>query len=153
MAFLSMKLIVAILIIFVLPAHAVGLVTERQLSFGEFAIQRNNTVSSLTVPVSGNSYSTNALRVIRQGNTGLLRIVELPPYTQITLTPILPAEGSHAFGSSKFFITNLEFPTNISSDGMGVASFPLGGTLETSGDGGTYYDGDYSFVIYLDITY
>lgn len=152
MAFLLMKSVVLFLLILVMPAHA-GLVTDRQLSFGEFAIQRNNTVSSLTVPMSGNSYSTNALRVIRQGESGLLRYIELPPYTEISITPILPAEGVHAFGGSKFFITNLEFPTNISSNGTGVASFPLGGTLETSGDGGTYYDGDYVFAIYLDVTY
>lgn len=151
--FYFMRLILAILILFASPLKAAGLVTDRQLSFGEFAIQRNNSVSSLTVPLSGNSYSTNALRVIRQGHSGLLRLVELPLYTQISITPILPAEGTHAFGSSKFFITALDFPTNISSNGMGVASLPMGGTLETSGDGGTYYDGDYSFVIYLDVTY
>jgi hypothetical protein len=127
---------------------------QRPLSFGTIAIRHNLSVSTLTIPAVGNSFSTNALHIVQQGQPAEWVFSGYPAFTTLNISPVLPIDSSNGVGSNpQFKLTNLDIPSQVTVNGIGVASVVVGATLETSGTGGQYIDTDYQFVIFLNVTY
>lgn len=127
---------------------------QRPLKFGTIAIRHNLSVSTLTIPAVGNSFSTNALHIVQQGQSAEWVFSGYPAFTTLNITPVLPIQSNNAIGSNpQFTLTNLDIPSQVTVNGIGVASVFAGATLATSGTGGQYIDTDYQFVIFLNVTY
>jgi hypothetical protein len=131
-----------------------GLFVQRPLNFGTISIKHNVSVSTLTVPAVGNSSSTNAIAIVQQGQSGEWVFSGYPAFTTLNLSPVLPVDSANSIGATpQFTLTHLELPTQVTTNGIGVASVFVGATLATSGTGGQYTDTDYQFVIFINVTY
>lgn len=129
-----------------------GAVSEEQaLSFGNFAIADNSTVSSIVIPYSGaNPTYTNKIYPLVHGQRGIYRLSAFPAFTPLTVT-------INNFSLQRISSTNLNIETfthdTIVTDGAGSALMYLGATLKTTGDSGTYGDGNYTGNINITISW
>lgn len=122
---------------------------EQALSFGNFAIGSNSTVSTLTVLTNGSiPQGTNKIYPISLAQPGRYRLSSFPVANFSPLT-ISIADFSLQLGSRPelLFVTDLVFPSIISTNAGGEAFLDVGATLKTSGTGELYRDGPYRGVI------
>jgi hypothetical protein len=123
------------------------------LSFGKIAIASNASVSTTTVRRNGTQLSTNKIFVVEAGRPAIIQLTDFPIYTTMTLTANTPVTSSMAYGGSEqFTVTALEMASTIKTDNLGQTNFLIGGTLATSGGGGSYFN-DAPYDIYIDIEF
>ncbi|MBU3016729.1 DUF4402 domain-containing protein [Paraglaciecola agarilytica] len=129
-------------------------ITEENLSFGVFAIKNNSSISELSVSANGRTSTTNSIRVLRGGQAAQIRLVNYPLYTRLFISAILPQSSTVFAGmTEQFSINHVDMPETVITNYLGEAIFPLGATIETSGNGGAYLDTTYNFRLMLTVNY
>ncbi|MFT6952136.1 MAG: hypothetical protein ACJAUL_003296, partial [Paraglaciecola sp.] len=117
------------------------LVVEEPLSFGTFAISNNSSISTITVSSNDRSSSNNVIHILYPGQAGQLRLVNYPPYTRLYITAVLPQQSTVFVGlTEQFTLSQVDMPDSVITDSLGEANMRLGGTLASSGNGGSYLD-------------
>ncbi|MBI2235143.1 MAG: DUF4402 domain-containing protein [Micavibrio aeruginosavorus] len=126
--------------------------TSQAMSFGTFAV-RNNTAQHMIVidPITGNGTYDAALLEIDPVQRGIYVMEGLPPNTPITLiftnATLTPSGPGPSFSVSDFT------DNSPVSDAAGDATFLVGATLRTSGNGQHYNSDSYSGTFDLQIAY
>lgn len=129
-------------------------VVEEPLSFGIFAISKNSSVSTVSVSANDRASRSNAIQILYPGQAGQLRLVNYPPYTRLFLSAVLPQESTVFVGiTEQFTLTQVDMPLSVITDSLGEAAIRVGGTLESSGNGGAYLDTTYNLNLMLTIVY
>ncbi|MBF0218372.1 MAG: DUF4402 domain-containing protein [Gammaproteobacteria bacterium] len=129
-------------------------VEDQRLDFGTFAIISNNAVSTLAVEATGHSVATGAIRLIEPGEPGIYRLLDYPPGQVLTISvnaglmTIPGVSSGPVMAISQFY-----YPAVVIADINGDAQLVVGGMLQTSGDGQSYYDADYRSVLNIIISY
>jgi hypothetical protein len=128
---------------------------EVDLYFGDLAITSNTSVSSTTITRNGSISNTGNIFVISQGTPGEYTISDTTPFVALNLSITLPVDSSASFpGTEQLRLSAVDMPSQVTPDSSGSVTFRIGGTIETSGNGGTYLNkGTYPFIIELDVTY
>ncbi|MBU0912293.1 MAG: DUF4402 domain-containing protein [Gammaproteobacteria bacterium] len=119
--------------------------------FGDIAVTSTAVVSTVTVPLSGPSWSDGAIHIIKPGQAGLYRLTEFVPFRYINITPMMPQVSDPITTSDGFELVSVDMPSQLSTDSNGTAMLPIGGVLRTrttTGEG--YFNTTYH--IYLTIT-
>lgn len=126
-----------------------------QLYFGEMVIKSNTTVSSTTITRQGRVSNTGEIFLISIGNPGEYTLSDMNPFETVNLSANLPVDSIAPYpGTEQLTITAVDMPASLTADINGEATFKLGATLETSGNGGTYSNpASFPFIIELDVTY
>ncbi|WP_102795100.1 hypothetical protein [Bowmanella denitrificans] len=143
------------LLVFFSSGLKADLLTDANFYFGRIAITNNSIVSTTTVPVNGNQTSTNHILVIEPGQPGVYTLTDLPPFANVSVSADVPAFSSSPLpGTEQFTITAVDIPSTLKADATGSVQFKMGGTIATSGTGGSYVSpADYMIVININITY
>ena len=142
-----------------LPIHSYAFETVTQvdkLSFGSIAVLDNTTTSEITVDTQGRMTYSNDIRILDLGKPAYFVLFDYPIYTQLfTAASVLSAETvSSIYGSQQFTLINVTTASSVTTNGTGMAEVIIGGTLQTSGNGGgKYYDGNYTATLQLTISY
>jgi len=128
---------------------------EVDLHFGELAITSNASVSSTTIRRNGTTSNTGTIFVIANGTPGEYTISGATPFVALNLSITLPVDSSAAFsGTEQLRLSAVDMPSVVTPNSNGEVTFKIGGTLQTSGNGGTYLNpATYPFIIPLDVTY
>jgi hypothetical protein len=139
-------------VLLLLPAVARTEVQQIQpLSFGKIAIASNSSVSTTTVRRNGSQSSTHKIFIVQKGQPASIQLADFPIFTTIHLSAITPVTSSMPYGGSEqFTLTALDMPESIKTDNSGRANFYIGGTIATSGMGGSYFNGA-SYDLYIDL--
>ncbi len=123
--------------------------------FGTIAIPDNGSESVLYFPRSlRNSSVSGSLAVVSVGTPGRYRLSGLTPSTSVEVTietDLLVNELADA--SRTLSVTSYDLDDRFVTNVFGELELQIGGTLETSGTGGTYPDGPYSATTRLLATY
>ena len=118
-------------------------ITEEQpLSFGSFAIGKNDAVSTLKIPhASGIPTATYKMFPLTRGQPGIFRLTAYPAFSplMINITNFQLNLGA----SPILYIEDFTFDP-VNTNAAGEAILTIGATLKTSGLGGNYGDGNYS---------
>lgn len=151
----SMRKVLTYSLLLVTGSAYADLIIEQHFYFGKIAIPDNNSVSTVTIPVTGTPTSTSKILIIEPGHPGVYTLTEFSPYTTISLSADIPAYSNSPIpGTQQFIITALDIPTSIKTDSTGSVQFKIGGTLSTSGLGGTYQGpASYSININIDLNF
>lgn len=128
---------------------------EVDLYFGELAITSNASVSSTTIRRNGTTSNTGTIFVIAVGNPGEYTISGATPFVALNLSIPLPVDSSATFpGTQQLRLSAVDMPSVVTPNTSGEVTFKIGGTLQTSGNGGTYLNpATYPFIIPLDVTF
>lgn len=153
-ALLRIRLITLCLFFTASSASAASLITDTELYFGELAIPRNNSISTVSLTRTGRSNSTGSVFILTIGTPGEYTLANLPPYTRVGLSVTLPVNSNTSFPTPPLRITALDMPSAINTDATGSADIIIGGTLSTSGTGEAYVSSaTYPFYIPLELTF
>ena len=121
---------------------------------GTFAIIGNSVKSSISISVNDRASRTNSIQIISSGQAGQFRLINYPPYTRLLITPLLPQITSVFAGTTEqFTLTEIDIQNSVITDSSGEASIRVGGTLESSGNGGSYLETIYNLNIMLSVNY
>lgn len=128
---------------------------EVDLYFGELAITSNASVSSTTIRRNGTTSNTGTIFVIAVGAPGEYTISGATPFVALNLSISLPVDSSATFpGTEQLRLSAVDMPNVVTPNNSGEVTFKIGGTLQTSGNGGTYLNqATYPFIIPLDVTF
>lgn len=136
-----------------LPAAA-GLVVEQALDFGTIVITDNNSVSQLTIPMSGNATSSNKIYITRQGQAAQLRFFSYPAFTVLSFAPVFPVQSTNGVGATQeFTLSQILMPPTATTNATGEVLVKMGAVLQSSGSGLQYQNTDYQFAISIVVTY
>lgn len=129
------------------------IVVEQPLNFGKIAISSNSFVSTTTLRRNGSQSSTDKIYVVEKGSPAILSFSNFSPFITLSIDENTPVSSSMAYpGTQQFTVTTLDIPPQVKMDSSGMGSLLFGGTLATSGLGGTYY-ADVPYVIYIDLEF
>jgi hypothetical protein len=134
------------------PASCRAAITEEQpLSFGSFAIAKNDAVSTLIVPhVGGIPRATYKLFPLTRAQPGHYRLTAYPAFTPLMINI---SDFQLNLGASPIlYIEDFTFDP-VNTDASGAALLKIGATLKTSGLGGTYGDGGYSGTLNITVSW
>lgn len=130
-----------------------NVVMVKPLSFGKIAVISNSSVSSTSIRRNGSQTSTEKILVIEQGSPAVIQLSSFPIFNTISLTSNVPVSSTMPYsGSQQFTLAALDMPATIKVDGLGEAVLIIGGTLTTSGLGGTYYN-EAVYDVYFEIEF
>lgn len=148
------KRIIILLFLVVAIPHARAAITETQaLGFGEFALSNNAASHQLVVSPAGVISKDQEIKIISDPQEGVFEVSGFPPSTpliiNITFDNLMSGMGGAAFTISD----PTTFPPTVVTDPLGGATFNVGATLNTSGDGGFYYDSDYNGIMTVSVNF
>ena len=134
-----------------------GVTTIEKLNFGTLAIVDNTVQSDISISSATNQISiTNGFRVLVPGNRAEFLLTSNPNYTPVytTATVLVAETTSLTPPSEQFTLINVESTPSATTDGTGLATIYVGGTLRSSGSGtGQYFDATYTATYKLDINF
>ena len=147
-----------LVILFILSSLSIaGVTTIEKLNFGTLAIVDNTTPSDITINSATNQIIiTNGFRVLLPGNRAEFLLTNYPNYTPVfTTATILVAETTSLTPpSEQFTLINIESTPSTTTNGTGLATIYVGGTLRSSGSGtGQYFDAIYTATYELEINF
>ena len=135
-----------------IPFTGWAAITEEQpLSFGSFAIAKNDAVSTLMVPhVGGIPIATYKLFPLTRAQPGRYRLTAYPAFTplMINITNFQLSLGA----SPLLYVEDFTFDP-VNTDAAGTALLKIGATLKTTGLGGSYGDGAYSGTLNITVSW
>lgn len=131
-------------------APAQGLLEQETLSFGILAVPSNSVVSALTLAPDGSVTTSGDLFVLQAGTAGRYQATGFTPGVELAVEIIVTPLFRDVDASRYLTITALDYPETITTNGAGGATFSVGATLQTTGNGFPYIADDYSAT--LDIT-
>jgi len=136
-------------------AQAFIFTEEIPLNFGEMVITSNASVSSTTLARNGAVTNSGSIFLITEGTPGEYTISDTTPYVALNLSITLPVDSSSTFpGTEQLRLSAVDIPAVVTPDGSGSVTFRIGGTIQTSGNGGPYLNpATYPFIIDLEVTY
>lgn len=127
---------------------------QQRLSFGTLAITSNLSVSRFTYPRTGVNTSIDGQFVsIATGSPGSYLFTGFPAYTSLSVTLNTSTLAATGNGISELLsVDNYDF-TELTTDAQGEAELALGARLNSSGNGGSYFDAPYSGSTVLRVDY
>lgn len=129
---------------------------EQKLTFGKVVIIDNDSVYQMIIQPDGQISSDSQIAIITPGKAGRYLLYDLPANTPLNLeissTPVASGFNNGVYDALFSFVLFLK-QSNISTNSLGEANVEVGGVLKTSGDGKTYFDGEYYQVNQLIINY
>lgn len=125
------------------------------LSFGKIAISDNSIVSTLAISRNNTIQSSNNIHVIIPGEAAEILVDNIGANIALNINATVTNDFAHelGLGGAAFTLNSLDYQPTIITDSFGRKVFRLGASLQTSGLGGSYIDGNHSATITLDITY
>jgi len=144
--------------LFLLPSLSMaGVTTIDKLNFGTLAIVDNATTSDISINSATNQILiTNGFRILVPGNRAEFLLTSYPNYTTVyTTATVLVAETTTLTPpSEQFTLISVESTPSAVTDGTGLATIYVGGTLRSSGSGsGQYLDAVYTATYELNINF
>ena len=134
-----------------------GVTIIDKLDFGSLAIVDNTTTSDISISSATNQIIiSNGFRILMPGTRGEFLLTGYPNYTPVyTTASVLVAETSSLTPpSEQFTLIAIESTPSVTTDGTGLATFYVGGTLRSSGSGsGQYFDAVYTATYKVDINF
>lgn len=145
--FLYLTLSAFLLIALFIPANQITahphISESQELSFGVFAVRRNDAVYEITVDINDN-VTHDAVGIVLGPTAPQRAEYELRDQMPNTILDISLTDATlTAGGAASFTITNYTH-NNTSTDAGGDATVLIGATLRTSGDGTKYPTGNYT---------
>lgn len=129
---------------------------EQQLLFGTIVIGNDNRVSTITMTADGKTSTTSSALVLTPGQPAIYNVYDFPPFKQLYITVTISTEetSNGSTDSNQFLLKEIYAPKYITTDGNGMASFNVGGTLASIvGNGKRYYDSSYKANYYISVDY
>lgn len=137
-------------LLYTAPCRA-AITEEQPLSFGSFAIAKNDAVSTLKVPhVGGIPIATYKLFPLTRAQPGHYRLTAYPPFTPLMINISNFQLGLGA--SPLLYVEDFTFDP-VNTNASGTALLKIGATLKTTGLGGTYGDGGYSGTLNITVSW
>ena len=147
------RLFLVLLLCFI-PQLQAALEEVTKFHFGDIAITSSAVTSTITVPLSGPSWSDGAIHIIKPGQAGLYRLTEFVPFRYINITPMMPQISDPIVTSDGFELISVDMPSQLSTDSNGTAMLPIGGVLRTRNvTGQGYYNSTYHIYLTISIDY
>ena len=148
--FSHLFLIVITCTFFYSKAYA-AITQEQPLSFGSFAIGKNDAVSTLKIPHAGGiPTATYKMFPLTRGQPGIFRLTAYPAFSplMINITDFQLSLGA----SPLLYVEDFTFEP-VNTNAAGEAILKIGATLKTSGLGGNYGDGGYSGTMNITVSW
>ncbi|MBF0472060.1 MAG: DUF4402 domain-containing protein [Gammaproteobacteria bacterium] len=141
-------------------------ITEvNRLSFGKIVVLDNSEVSTVTIYADGRQpKSSGDIVILDEGTHAIYQLFDFPPLQVVSIRVTGGIMYTGVLGGSKGNFTLSDFtlpgtvggeinPPTARTDANGDLTLLIGATFSTSGDGRTYYDGDYSATVDILVTY
>ncbi|WDE12072.1 DUF4402 domain-containing protein [Thalassomonas haliotis] len=152
---LTKKTNLLLLFLLAFPAGATVTLIE-PLSFGTIAVLDNSVASDITISQTDQTTIVNHIRVIEPGRAAEFVLTDLPGnvqvFTSATVTQMVTTTVDPA-PTEQFTLVSVDTAPSVTTDGTGYASIKVGGTLRTSGNGGSYVDVQYRASLQLTFNY
>lgn len=145
------KFILLLLITLFSTTSNATIVEEQPLGFGEFAIAKNDAVSTLRIRHDGgNQIATYKILPLAFGQPGIFQLSNYPVFTplMITVSNFVLQLGA----APDLLIEDFTFDP-VTTNGNGEATLVIGATLKTTGTGTNYGDGNYTGVMNIVINW
>lgn len=125
------------------------------LSFGKIVVAGNVQKSSLTVSKNYTSSSTNSIYVITPGQPAEVLVENIGANVALNVSVTVLSDFSHdlAVPTGALSLASLDYLPVVTTNAYGQAVMRIGGVLETSGDGSSYVDGNYSATVEIMINF
>lgn len=130
-------------IVLISTAHAQKITENQPLRFGKIVLIDNNAPRQIELFPSGTYSADPEFIFFTDPQLGNITVDGYTPGTNLTVTvgvTNLTKGGSAIFTTSNSF-TN---PASVVADGTGSATFDVGATLTSDGNGGSFSDGSYT---------
>tara|TARA_B100000686_G_scaffold258199_1_gene270428 strand:- start:30 stop:488 length:459 start_codon:yes stop_codon:yes gene_type:complete len=133
---------------------ATAAINETQaLTFGEFALSNNASSHQLTISPLGVVSKDQAVKLIVEPEEAVFDVSGFPGSTpliiNVSFNNLTSLDGGSAFTISNPSI----WPAAVTTDPAGNATFNVGATLRTSGDGGFYPDSNYNGTMTVSVNF
>lgn len=111
------------------------------VNFGTVAIVDNRQPLNLIIDSAGNYIISEGMYALVRGEPGIFRASGLAPNTRffISLTPIQSRTVTETYSPEQFTVVSYNHQPSITTNGLGVAEFEVGGVFQTSGSGTTNF--------------
>lgn len=138
-----------------LSIHAEEVTLIQPLDFGKVLVSPSRITSTITITSSGNTILTNQIWVIEEGHRAEFLLQNYPPNKtlNVNISIIDPLTQSSSGGDTQFIVKDIEFPTQVTTDGRGEAKVNIGGTLETTNNSQPYLNGNYQTKLDFQVSY
>lgn len=126
----------------------------KPLSFGKIAVANNSQVSRVTISRFGQVSVTNNIYVVEAGSPGEIELSGYLPGSTLQINATIISTSVAAVGLvSTFNLVSVDTASSVSIGSSGTEVIRIGGVLETTGDNSTYFDGNFSTLVRLNIDF
>lgn len=134
------------------PAQAQTLTQDRPLLFGEIATTANNAMRDIQLKPDGSYIASPGIYFY--GSIPQLGRYKIENQTPSHVMDVVIDASATQLGSNPVFTFHDTFtvPTVVVTDSLGNATFEIGGTLRTNGNGIPYPDGNYNALFSVTVT-
>lgn len=151
--FISHKIIILSIWFWVCPAQAQTIIENEALSFGKFVLVDNNAPRTINLLPNGSYIADPKFIFFNDPQIGNISVEDYPPLTTLTIivgtTSLIP----NMTGTMNFFVeSTFTNPAVVITDALGSATFDVGATLKSNGNGSTPTDDTYQGVYSVTVT-
>ncbi len=135
---------------------AVDIRMVNPLNFGIIAIRDNSKPQFIDMSFTGIINFSTGIRFIERGSVGNAEVyTDLKHILLFINTRIIQSETTSThLSQEQLALTNIYTPSSIYTAYGGVTDIPIGGRIETSGSGSTFYPGeDYTGVFEITVNF
>lgn len=123
------------------------------IRFGSWLITNNAGAYSITINTDGSSSHSPQLVMIRPPQKGIYEFTGLPVSTTFNSLDVTQNQALSNGGGEVFIMKDFQVDAPTSTDASGHLPLVLGATVETSGNGGSYGNGEFTGQINVEINY
>lgn len=134
-------------------AQAQTITRVQALSFGTFALKNNAAAHTLRVSRTNVVTADSAFAIFTDPVRGEYALTGFPSSTPFTVSIPDTSLSLGGGGGAAFDLILFTPGSGLTTDGAGAADLRFGATLQTSGMGSMYSDGNYSGTIDITINY
>jgi hypothetical protein len=112
-----------------------------KIDFGTVAIVNNDSPRRIILDRAGNYQVGTGIYILRRGQAGVYRISGFAGNVRLFIT-VTASQGSTTtedFSPEQFTIISYDHSESVTTNGLGVTEFLVGGIIETSGSGTTNF--------------
>ncbi len=141
-----------ILILFALPANAQTVTIDQPLDFGTFVIADNATPRTIAFNAGGSYTADPEYIFFTTPEFGEVTVTGYPALTTLTVTIGTTNMTDCCAGPNFSMSTGFTRPSVVTTDASGEATFEIGATMSSNGDGSTYVDGTFDGTFSVTVT-
>lgn len=113
----------------------------RKIDFGTVAVINNDIPRRVVIDRAGNYAVSEGIYTLRQGQAGLFRVSGYAGNIRlfVTVTASQSTTTTENFSPEQFTVVSYDHRESVTTNGLGISEFLVGGIIETSGSGTTNF--------------